>query len=253
MELPKRSLDAQRETAYEGPRGPNLHAARDPFADVPNPALYVPREASDRALRDLLAAVERPERPALLLAPPGHGKTLLLRLLAARLPAPLRAVYVPNPVLTPAELCTWTLGSLGSPPWADPVPVVAAYAEHRAAAGGALVWLVDDAQLLPEETARWLGHVLAHSKGALRLVLAAIEDERGKTLDALGPRVRIEALAKPMERGETASYVLERLVRGAVRSELRARCKAALSELHEASGGIPREVSAACSALLARA
>ena len=46
-------------------------------------------------------------------------------------------------MLSPAELCAWTLGCLGSPPWADPIPVVSAYAEHRAACGGALVWLVD--------------------------------------------------------------------------------------------------------------
>lgn len=224
----------------------------DPFADTPNPALYVPRDASDRALAGLLDCAGRPDRPAALLAPPGHGKTLLLHLLAARLPAALRAVYVPNPVLTPAELCAWTLGRLGSPAWSDPIAVLAAYAEHRAGCGGALVWLVDDAHSLPEETARWLGHVVTRAGGALRLVLAAIEDERGKALDALGPLARIDALAQPMERGETASYVLERLVRARARSELRERCKAALDVVHEVGAGIPREVSAACSVLLAQ-
>jgi type II secretory pathway predicted ATPase ExeA len=213
--------------------------------------LYVPREASDRALRDLLECVGRPDRPAALLAPAGLGKTLLLHLLASRLPPALRAVYVPNPVLTPADLCAWTLGCLGSPSWSDPIAVVAAYAEHRAACGGALVWLVDDAHSLPEETARWLGHVLARSGGALRLVVAAVEDERGKALDALGTLVRIDALAQPMERGETASYVFERLVRGCVRAELRARCKDALDVVHDTSAGVPRQVSAVCSMLLA--
>jgi MSHA biogenesis protein MshM len=224
----------------------------DPFADTPNPAFYVPRDASDQALAQLLECVRQPDRPAALLAPPGLGKTLLLHLLAARLPAPLRAVYVPNPVLTPAELCAWTLGCLGSPPWSDPIAVLAAYAEHQAGGGGALVWLVDDAHSLPEETARWLGHVVVHSAGALRLVVAAV-DEPGKTLDALGALVRVDALARPMERGETASYVFERLVRACARRELRERCKAALDQVHEVGGGIPREVSAACAALLARA
>jgi type II secretory pathway predicted ATPase ExeA len=223
----------------------------DPFADTPNPALYVPRDASDEALAQLLECVRQPDRPAALLAPPGLGKTLLLHLLAARLPEPLQAVYVPNPVLAPAELCAWTLGCLGSPPWPDPIAVLAAYAEHRAGCGAALVWLVDDAHSLPEETARWLGHVVTHSEGALRLVVAAI-DEPGKALDALGALVRVDALARPMERGETASYVFERLVRACVRRELRERCKCALDEVHEVSGGIPREVSAACATLLAR-
>jgi type II secretory pathway predicted ATPase ExeA len=223
----------------------------DPFADLPNPALYVPRDASERALGELLACASQPDRPAALLAPAGHGKTLLLHLLAARLPAALGAVYVPNPALTPAELCAWTLGCLGSPPWDDPIPVVSAYAEHRASCGGALVWLVDDAQLLPEETARWLGHVVAGAGGAIRLVVAAVDDERGKALDALGALSRVDALAQPMERGETASYVFERLVRACVAAQLRARCKDALDAVHAASAGVPREVSAACSLLLA--
>jgi type II secretory pathway predicted ATPase ExeA len=211
----------------------------------------VPRDASDRALRELLECASQPDRPAALLAPPGLGKTLLLHLLAARLPAALRAVYVPNPVLAPPDLCAWTLGCLGSPPWPDPIGVVAAYAEHRAAGGGALVWLVDDAHSLPEETARWLGHVVARSRGALRLVVAAVDDERAKALDALGALVRVDALAQPMERGETASYVFERLVRGCVRAELRAACKEALDVVHSTSAGVPRQVSAACSMLLA--
>ena len=232
----------------------------DPFSDNPDPAYYVAREASDRALADLLECVGRPDRPAALLAPPGMGKTLLLRMLARRLPDALRGVYVPHPVLAPAELCAWTLGCLASPVWPDPISVCGAYAEHLAERGGALVWLVDDAHSLPEETARWLGHVLARSRGALRLVIAAVEDDGAKALSALGPMVRIEALARPMQHGETLRYVFSRLdrVSGAstkravsVEAELRARCRAALDAVHQQTAGVPREVSAALSALLA--
>ena len=224
----------------------------DPFSDAPDPARYVPREATERALDRLLECVRQPDRPAGLLAPPGHGKTLLLHLLALRLPAALRAVYVPNPVLTPAELCAWVLGCLGSSRWSDPIAVLAAYAAHRAASGGAFVFLVDDAHGLPEETARWLGHLVARSDGALRLAVAAVDDERAKTLDALGPLTRVDALTRPMERGETASYVFERLVRARTQRALQVRCKKALDAVHRASGGVPREVSAECAALLAR-
>jgi type II secretory pathway predicted ATPase ExeA len=224
----------------------------DPFSDTPDPAFYVPRDASDRALSALLECVSRPAHSAALLAPPGLGKTLLLHLLATRLPPALRAVYVPNPVLAPADLCAWTLGCLGSPLWSEPISVLAAYAEHRAACGGALVWLLDDAHGLPEETARWIGHVVTRSGGSLRLVVAAIEDERTKTLDALGQLVRIDALARCMGPQETARYVSERLARACVAPELRARCQAALGAVQETSAGVPREVSAAFSMLLSR-
>jgi type II secretory pathway predicted ATPase ExeA len=241
-------------------RGP-LNPPNDPFADHPNPAYYVARDASDGAFADLLECVGRPDLPAALLAPPGLGKTLLLRMLANRLPPALRGVYVPNPVLSPAELCAWTLGCLGSPPWPDPISVLGAYADHLAERGGALVWLVDDAHSLPEETARWLGHVLARARGALRLVIAAVEDERAKSLPALGPMVRIDALAQPMHPGETARYVFGRLDRASgastkraagIEADLRARCQAALDAIHEQSAGVPREVSVALSALFAR-
>jgi type II secretory pathway predicted ATPase ExeA len=223
----------------------------DPFADRPDPALYVPREASEHALDALLACVGLPDRPAALLAPPGLGKTLLLHLLAGRLPAGLHGVYVPNPALAPADLCAWTLGCLGTGDWPDPVPVLAAYVEHCGRQGGALVWLVDDAHDLPEETARWIGHLLPRWGGALRLVVAAIEDERAKTLDALGPLHAVRALARPMSAGETRAYARARLGLAPVDATLRQRLEAALEGIHRASGGIPREVSAAASDLLA--
>jgi type II secretory pathway predicted ATPase ExeA len=225
----------------------------DPFSDTADPAFYVPRDASDRALSELIECATRPDRPVALLAPPGLGKTLLLHLLAARLPPALRVVYVPNPVLEPAELCAWTLGCLGSPPWSDPIAVLAAYAEHRAACGGALVWLLDDAHGLPEATARWLGYVVARSGGSLRLVVAAIEEERTtKTLDALGQLVRIDALAQCMTPQETARYVSERLTLACVGPELRELCQDAPDAVRETSAGVPREVSAAFSTVIAR-
>jgi type II secretory pathway predicted ATPase ExeA len=230
---------------------PILNSPTDPFADNPDPAFYVPREASDRALADLLECVGRPDLPAALLAPPGLGKTLLLRMLASRLPTALRGVYVPNPVLAPAELCAWTLGCLASPAWSDPISVLGAYADHLSERGGAVVWLVDDAHSLPEETARWLGHVLPRARGALRLVIAAVEDEGAKALPALGPMVRIDALARPMQPSETVRYVSGRLDRACAAADLRGRCETALEAIHEQGAGVPREVSAALSALCA--
>ena len=85
----------------------------------------------------------------------------------------------------------------------------------------------------------------------MRLEVDQLPRERGKAVDALGALVRVDALAEPMQRGETASYVFERLVRGSVGTELTARCKDALDAVHAASAGVPREVSAAFSLLLA--
>jgi type II secretory pathway predicted ATPase ExeA len=223
--------------------------AIDPFSDSPDPSFYVPRDATEEALAALLDCVRAPGRHALLLASPGAGKTLLLHVLATRLPPELRAVYVPNPRLTPAELCAWTLGRLDSPRWPDPMAVLRAYAAHRAQCGGALVWLIDDANRLPAETARWLAEAATRADGGLRLVFAA-DEEAGEGLAALRDLVRIDALSKPMRPPEIAQYVFERLYRARASDALRERCAAALDTIRETSGGIPRAVNAACERLV---
>jgi type II secretory pathway predicted ATPase ExeA len=228
-----------------------MNQAIDPFSDSPDPALYVPRDASESALASLLGCAQTPGRHALLLAPPGTGKTLLLHLLATRLPSELRSVYVPNPALDPAELAAWTLGQLGSPRFPDPESVLRAYAAHRAQCGGALVWLIDDADRLPPATAHWLLDAAARTDGGIRLVLTATQ-EPSEGLAVFGSLVRIESLARPMQQAEIAQYVFERLYRVRGSDATRARLAAALEAIGQSSGGIPRAVNVACQGLIGR-
>jgi type II secretory pathway predicted ATPase ExeA len=224
----------------------------DPFDDTVDPACYVPRKSSEKGLTTLLDCAKRPHQPSALLAPPGYGKTLLLHMLATRLTPNLRGVYVPNPILSPEDFCTWTLGQLGGLGFSDSPGVLWAYAAHLAQREAALVWLVDDAQFLPEETADWLGRVLAASGGALRIAVACVDDERAyRTLEALGSPVRIEALASPMSLIETRRYVAGRFERSNIDHDARACCSDdLLREIQLTTGGIPRKVSAEVSEVL---
>ena len=224
----------------------------DPFDDTVDPACYVPRKSSEQGLATLLDCVGRPNQPSALVAPPGYGKTLLLHMLAARLTPNLRGVYVPNPILTPEEFCTWTLGRLGGHGFSDSPAVLMAYAAHLVQREAALVWLVDDAQSLPEATAVWLGRVLAASGGALRIAVACVQDERGsRTLEALGSPVRIDVLANPMSLVETRRYVAGRFERSNIDHNARACCDDdLLREIQLTTGGIPRKVSAQVSEVL---
>jgi general secretion pathway protein A len=228
-----------------------MSQAIDPFSDSPDPALYVPRDASESALASLLACAQTPGRHALVLSPPGTGKTLLLHLLATRLPSELSSVYVPNPTLDPGELAAWTLGQLGSPRFPDPESVLRAYAAHRAQCGGGLVWLIDDADRLPPATARWLLDAAARTDGGLRLVFTATQDA-SEGLAVFESLVRIESLARPMQPAEIAQYVFERLYRARGDDGTRARLAAALEAIGEASGGIPRAVNVACEGVVGR-
>ena len=57
--------------------------AVDPFGPSANPSAYVACEASERARAILERSLDQ-GRVGALLGPPGHGKTLLLRLLGGR-------------------------------------------------------------------------------------------------------------------------------------------------------------------------
>lgn len=216
----------------------------DPFQDLPDPGGYVPREASDRALARLVACVRQPHRPCALLAPPGMGKTLLLHALARLVPE-LRAVYVPNPTLSPAELCAWTLDRLGAPAWDEPLALFKAYAAHLSPDDRALLWLMDDAHSLRPETATWLRRMLASHPG-LRLVVAALDAPP----PALGELECVDSLARPMSLEETRGYLRRHLERGAPTAGGQALAEAQLDAIHRTSGGVPRLVSEVVSALL---
>jgi len=96
------------------PAGQDAAQVRHPFGETADPDLYVPRPASDAALEALLAAARGPgQGPAVLVGPPGLGKTLLLRRAGRRLGAAWKSVYLPYAALELEEFARLALGLLG--------------------------------------------------------------------------------------------------------------------------------------------
>jgi MSHA biogenesis protein MshM len=221
----------------------------DPFALTPDTSAYVPREATERALAALGAAVQRGE-PALLVGAAGVGKTLLLHLLAERAGPGLRAVYVPNPRLEPSELCAWVASGFGAPPDEDPSLLMRAWLGHLRAQEQACLLLVDDVDAMPEATLRWLAAGAAESRGALRLALASLDGPAAARVSrALGsaPALRLDA---PLSAEESAEYVAWRLRHANAPEALRARFDAAaLADLQRVSAGNPRRLHLAALAI----
>jgi len=224
-------------------------AAPDPFALTPDTGSYVPRADTERALAELVEGVQAGSTPVAILGPAGTGKTLLLHLLAERVAPGLRSVYLPNPRFAPEEICTWVARSLGAPAGEDAIPLLRAWLVHLREKEQACLLLVDDVDAMPEATLRWLGQLVAETRGGLRLAMAALEGPATlHRLRALGD-VRLVERPALMSRDETAEYVEWRLRRAAAPEPVRARFdSAAIDALHGAAGGNPRRLHLAVEA-----
>jgi type II secretory pathway predicted ATPase ExeA len=227
-------------------------AMRDPFGLTADPQGYVPRDATEAALAALVATLREGRRPAALVGPPGLGKTLLLHLVAQRLDDRLRPVYLPYAALPLDELCGWALSLLGFSHSDDTIGDLIQTATQLLARGSGLLLLVDDAGAMPLATTRKLGDLVAASRGALRLVVAAAEGPTAsRMLAATGANVHVVRLLEPMSAAETGRYIAARLARAGIPLDMAARFDdAALASIHRLSAGIPRRVHGVASAVL---
>lgn len=216
----------------------------DPFRATADPAGYLPREATERALERLEDGLRRGRRIQVLSGPPGLGKTLLLHVLARRVEHAFRCLYLPYASLDFADLCAWVLGLLGEPSGPFPDREVLASARHSAAAGRPLLLLVDEASSIPLETAERLQALVREAEGALRLVLVPADEARaGRVLAVLARDVEELRLSAPLTLEETERYLRTRLVRSGAPVELQHRFDADIvARLHRAAAGNPRRV-----------
>lgn len=222
----------------------------DPFGPSADPARYVPREATERALDALITRVVAERRCALLAGVPGIGKTLVLRILRRRLPPELRVVHLRYAALPPAPLCAWALAELGLAGGADPVASLVALARDPQGKHDGLVLLVDDAELLPEETARVLLDACQQTDWALRFVAAGDRDALAGLAQLLAADAPV-LLTEPMSEAQTRDYVAAHLeAAGLGEAAAGVFTDSALTELHGRTGGVPARVNAEASRML---
>ena len=221
------------------------------FGPTANPRAYVPYAGAERALEALQRWAFESRRAALVLAAaPGMGKTLLLKLFAARTGERPRAVYVPNPDCDPDGLSRWALEALGRAARGDAGAALASAARE----GGGLILLLDDAELLPAASASWLFELARASAGCVRIVLAVADDARGAAFAAaLGADAELVALDTPMSRAEVDRYVRAELARAQAKRALRAYFDdPTRAALHARTGGVPALLQREAAAIVSR-
>lgn len=249
-----------------------IHAA---FGETADPGAHVPRSATESLLEGLLdwCADDGPGSTlAALIAPPGFGKTHLLRVLERRLAegaslrgdelSPVRAsrvLYLPYAALGLGDLCRWAYGLLGetSERIAALPPSDAGAIEALGALGdaesGPFYLLVDDADALPTTTLRALAQNLPLERSPVRFVLALTDDSRAVRLLASLDRLRPfeSVLRTPLDEAETEAYLRARLARAGLGVELLDGLDpVTVGRIGALSGGVPRRIHRVVTALL---
>lgn len=256
-------------------------ALRRAFGETVDPDRHVPREATEARLESLMDWCRDGgvgSTVATLVAPPGIGKTHLLRVLESRLvrdaaardwqessdsaPAglPPRVLYLPYAGLSMVDLCHWISGLLGRRDAWDPPRVPHADGDALQALlaradrlGRPLHLLVDDADSMPAATLRALVDGLERERSPLRLLLALSDDSRAtRMLAALDPlQPRELSYRDALDERETEAYLRARLAHeGLGADHLDGLDRLTVARIRALSGGIPRRIHRVVLALL---
>lgn len=182
------------------------------YEGAPDPDAYVPRPATERCLAELERWARGDGPPAALLwGPPGSGKSLLLRLLEARLAGIRRCATLVNPTFGRRELCLSVLESLKVPREDPPEDAFERAVASLGREGSGVALLIDDAELLPTTTEAWLREVARRSGGHLIAVLAVVDPgHRDRLQAAFGADALLVTLDAPYQRPQTEGARAER-------------------------------------------
>ena len=227
---------------------PHYGLKERPFGETLSPSVYVALPSRDAVLRRLHYTLVHDRGPAMLIGPPGSGKTIIARRLASELST--LPVHLTFPTLSPAELLAHLAHEFGRPALTDPSPHVALryLRDHfalMANRGDRSLLVVDDAHLIAEpktfDTLRLLLNFNSAGNPDLSLLLVGGPELLLDLPASLADRIAAQCLLGPLTQEESASYVLGRLGTSDARDHV--FTQGALTSLHYAADGLPRRLN----------
>ncbi|HWC91430.1 MAG TPA: AAA family ATPase [Pirellulales bacterium] len=229
---------------------------RKPFEPGVDVGAYYPGEAHQAALLKLRYAIECRSGGALLAGAGGSGKTMLVRLLAERMPEEFQPfVHLVFPQMSAAELLAWLAAEFehrapGAAATDDSVRRIQHFLAENAAAGRHAVLAIDEAHLLDSprtlETLRLLLNFETSGRPGMTLLLVGqpMLIPMVERLPQLDERMGVKCLLRPLTVEETMSYVQHRLALAGAQSSM--FTSGALETVHRLSHGMPRRINRLC-------
>lgn len=181
----------------------------------------------------------------------GTGKTMLCRVLQARLPAGMQSVYLANPDMSPRQAMHAIVQALGltADPTQDPTAVLHAHLRRCLAQETQVVILVEEAQRMPVRTLdaiRLLANLEAGPRKVLQIVLIGqpeLDDLlRQHEIRQLRDRIVHSIVLEPLSPDEVSEYIAFR-VRSAGHPAAQLFSTPAARHIARASGGLARRVN----------
>lgn len=230
---------------------------RRPFENLAEAGVYYPSEIHQGSLLKLRYAIESRRGAALLVGPPGCGKTLVVQLLRRQLGDSFgRTAHLVFPKMPVAQLIAHLADELGAGGAAEggTIDVSLRHIRHQltetAKAGKHTMVAIDEAHLIDNvETLEALRLLLNFEYAGQPLLTLLLVGQASllPTLDrmrALEERLAVKCLLRALTLEETVSYVNHRLTAaGAERTIFE---PAALETLHELTQGAPRRINRLC-------
>jgi general secretion pathway protein A len=227
----------------------------DPFGVTPNPRYLYPSHTHREALASLNYGFQSNRGFTALIAPPGMGKTSLLRHFLDDIQNRARTAYLFDVQCEPIELLNYMLRDLGVAPGRNGIEMreqLKGILVSEANAGRTVVAVIDEAQTLSDaqlEMLRLLSNFETQRAKLMQIVLAgqpALADTLMKpSMEQLRQRISTICRLDPLTREETTSYIRYRLKQAGYDGPP-LFTQEAFGLIAEASHGIPRTINNLC-------